>query len=804
MDLNTIQSDGRWGDVAAFINANFEKIRLELMKLRHASILTFCKGYFSTESRFLKKYPTGKTGEYAFVGIPWPGTVYEWADTEWVNTGIAPQLGEAVFIEMLKRHIDNETIYWDATDEVIKSAGGGDRPEETFSITVGVNPANVGQCAVEAEGAMSVISDATGASWTVRAGKGSTVTVIIVPETGYQVQQLNIDTVSQGAVSEYTFESLEADHTMYVWMEAEVEEAPMDFLVRSDLPGTFYSSTHVALNAIKADYPDGLTQDVTLTCVKQAKERRIANDPDKNRNEQIFLSVLKDWNMGALHTLTIDGNGFLTYDCASLGGLKFTNVDNIILSDIAFINYCNFIDGSTPDEVAAVMLIGSKDSYCRNLYIAGCTFDGLSTTNKTTGSTFILSTKYTENVYVNGNLFCNNAGMAFNMTDARLVTFSRNEVSGVFRSGAVAHAGLFNVTNGYRLILEDNHFDGSSFRESLMYFSNIEVVSLKRNYIHDGARIIEMSSNTAIKKLELESNLIVNMLQSSIFGWIHECIYSTSDILELRFLNNTLWMGGNDWMQFILRVNAIDVRTASIHNNIIVDPDPSLSSGKINLFNFKTLGSLSMGGNLLKVSIKDPEKGNTYGEITAVANPDGNSDSITVTGSNSRSLGYLRNAGLDSNSTLVVKSDKLLDIENGGATYALTADYDGNYPANNDYVPAMDKDYKQKSAAANSRGCYNLHGTAIDENGDTTTGYTGEDLTVAASFDSSAQYTAIADSSLLLVHNTLNRSRFVRFRIEGTQHRSLALGRYALVHMHPEVDAYGEYQAEELYTVNID
>lgn len=134
MDLNTIQSDGRWGDVAAFINANFEKIRLELMKLRHASILTFCKGYFSTKSHFLKKYPTGKTGEYAFVGIPWPGTVYEWADTAWVNTGIAPQLGEAVFIEMLKRHIDNETIYWDATDEVIKSAGGGESPVETWKI----------------------------------------------------------------------------------------------------------------------------------------------------------------------------------------------------------------------------------------------------------------------------------------------------------------------------------------------------------------------------------------------------------------------------------------------------------------------------------------------------------------------------------------------------------------------------------------------------------------------------------------------------------------------------------------------
>lgn len=804
MDLNTIQSDGRWGDVSACLNANFEKIRLELMKLRHASILTFCKGYFSTESRFLRLFPSGKTGEYAFVGSPWPGTVYEWADTSWVNSKVSPQLGEAIFIEMLKRHIDNETIYWDSDGAVIKSAGGGDKPEDTFTIEVGINAANVGQCAVEAEGAVSVVSDAAGALWTVRARKGSTVTVAVVPEAGYQVQKLNVDTVSQEAVSEYTFENIGADHTMYVWMEVEAEEAPADFLSRSDKPGTLYSSTHVALNAIKEDYPDGLTQDVTLTCIKKAKERRIANDENKAMNERICLSVLKDFNKGSMYVLAIDGAGLLTYNCASLGGLKFTNVDNVLVRNVAFTNFCNYIEGSTPDEVAALMSIGGTDDYNRNLHVDNCAFDGKSTLNNTTCASYTVSTKYTENVHFHSCTFTGNAGLTFNMVNSRLAVFTRNRISGTFRSGAVAHAGLFNVTNGYRLMLEDNNLDGSTFRESLMYLSGIDGISMKRNYIHDGTRIMEMSSNTSIKKLEVESNLIVNMMMPPVFSWIQELFSTTTDLDELRLTNNTFWMGGGNYIQFIVRYTANDVRKAYIYNNIVVDPDPSATSGKVRLYLFSTLGELNSGYNLYKMSIKNPATGQTYGCIVTVQNSTGKDDSITISGGRDYNLSELIKSGYEVGTRLIGKAEKLLRVENGEATYAITPAQDGLYPAKSERVPDMDYEYKLRSASTNSIGCYNLHGTAVDELSDSTTGYTGEDLTSATAFDSSAQYTAIADSVLLLSHDTLNRDRIVRFRVVGTQHRSLAVGRYALAHMHPVTDADGEYLEDELYTVNIE
>lgn len=48
-------------------------------------------------------------------------------------------------------------------------------------------------------------------------------------EDGYQVQQLNVDQVSQGAIDNYTFENINANHTMYVWMEVIADENPTDF-----------------------------------------------------------------------------------------------------------------------------------------------------------------------------------------------------------------------------------------------------------------------------------------------------------------------------------------------------------------------------------------------------------------------------------------------------------------------------------------------------------------------------------------------------------------------------------------------
>lgn len=92
-----------------------------------------------------------------------------------------------LFILKLRKHIDNDTIYWDGVKKVIKSKGGG----EMFTITVDMD---------ETSGVRGEILPAK----VNKVQQGDSLTITIVPKTGFVVQRVNVDKVSQGAITEYT------------------------------------------------------------------------------------------------------------------------------------------------------------------------------------------------------------------------------------------------------------------------------------------------------------------------------------------------------------------------------------------------------------------------------------------------------------------------------------------------------------------------------------------------------------------------------------------------------------------------
>ena len=282
--------------------------------------------------------------------------------TEWMDE----------FVYKLRKHIDNDTVYWDDSNQVIKAKGG---VLETISIRISINPANVGQCTISATGdIINVVESDDKSSYYITATKTGTVTITIVPKDGYQVSKLNVDAVSQGAVSEYIFENLDTDHTMYVWMEEQLIQTDTDFLIRSDKPSVYYSGLGECIAAIKEDYPDKLTKDIMISCVKKATEVR---GSQRNSTYGIWTSTLTDWNKDSLYTLTINGNGLYTINCKWLGGLLFENVDNVFIKGISMLNYCNFSGAASPEELAAIM-VRSNDATgkVKNVALHNCKFNG--------------------------------------------------------------------------------------------------------------------------------------------------------------------------------------------------------------------------------------------------------------------------------------------------------------------------------------------------------------------------------------------------------------------------------------------
>ena len=369
---------------------------------------------------------------------------------------------EDQFVLKLRKHIDNDSIYWDGNKRVIKSKGGGG--SEIFTITVDAD---------ETSGVRGEILPAK----VNKVQQGDSLTITIVPKTGFVVQRVNVDKVSQGAITEYTFRNVQEDHTMYVWFQAEVAANPTDWLERSDLPGTYYSSLQAAFDALKADYPEKLTKDITITCVKDGIRFK--------RDRNLWLAEIINWNKGSMFTLTVDGANKLTLDCASVGGLNFDHVDNIIVKNTAFVNVANYMESSAPEEVSGVNFTGNVESYSRNLYVADCTINGLSPVNKNGLGRYAIIGKYAENMYVNGCRITEFNCIPLKFMDCRIVSLIKSYIDASHSYGLIGHPALCTMSNSQILIAEDNEFTGTS-GEYFFYLTNVEHIFFRRNYFHDG------------------------------------------------------------------------------------------------------------------------------------------------------------------------------------------------------------------------------------------------------------------------------------------------------------------------------
>ena len=468
-------------------------------------------------------------------------------------------------------------------------------------------------------------------------------------------------------------------------------DTPTNFLVRSDLPDVFYSSTQSALDAVKAAYPSGLTRDVTITCVKTAKEPRTGG---------VWIASLSDWNMGGMHCLAIDGAGLLTYDGKSLGCLQFKFVSNVIIRNTAFWDYANQATATTPDECEAVGFNGDKNRPARNLYIEKCLFSGVSRADNTKLSTMSVNCYNVENIFFNSCKFSGNYGVTVSLNDCSFSSFVKNDINVAFSNKVIAHPVAVTASEGEYMIFEDNEISGD-IREVFVSSYNISQFICRRNKFMDGGgQALIISSAFGMKRVSIESNLFVGMNKQPVFEWLKECVSLGGTIDKAEINNNTLFANSTYYELYAFRGG--DIGDLDLHNNILVDA----TTGKtLNGFVFTTVKSMRSGNNLYR---KD-------GTLLVVTNPSGLATSINIDWNTGRDLAKIQALGYERNSVVIAEGVKVLDIQNGGTTYAITEETDALYHADNGCMPSADVGYKSPSGSVNSIGCYNLHGTAIDE-----------------------------------------------------------------------------------------
>lgn len=101
-NISQIQVDSDWGTEAARINQNFQNMNTDLEKVKSAT--TKFRGYFTSEAGLKSKYPSPQVGDTAYVGEPYPGTVYDvQTDGQWHNTEKAPDTDSVDLTDYAKK-----------------------------------------------------------------------------------------------------------------------------------------------------------------------------------------------------------------------------------------------------------------------------------------------------------------------------------------------------------------------------------------------------------------------------------------------------------------------------------------------------------------------------------------------------------------------------------------------------------------------------------------------------------------------------------------------------------------------------
>ena len=702
------------------------------------------------------------------------------------------------FVYKLRKHIDNNTIYWDGDNQVIKAKGG---ITETVSIKITINPANVGQCTISATGdTINVVESDDKSSYYITATKTGTVTITIVPKDGYQVSKLNVDAVSQGAVSEYIFENLASDHTMYIWMEEMLVQTDTDFLIRSDKPSVYYSGLGECIAAIKEDYPDKLTKDIMISCVKKATEVR---GSQWNSTYGIWTSTLTDWNKDSLYTLTINGNGLYTINCKWLGGLLFENVDNVFIKGISMLNYCNFSGQYTPEELSAIMFRGIDDSKVKNVILYNCKFNGYYANSSGTQAHtwYCLRFKNVANIVLGSCNLEKSGAVAVLMKGIESAEISRSYLQAdyYYNEAGVGHSNILSISgDNAHLKLADNIIDGVGMIEYACSISGVSEFDFLRNTIKNCSGQAFSISKT-VQKFNITSNLFHSNITNGQYAYTRR-IFGCAEIKELNVKNNTVYFNG----EFSSSQEFLSGRFDKLINcnNIFIN---KLNKAYVAFLNNGSGVKEYIAYNNIYASPfyndNPSERFTRFSLIEVEVNGGEYLDFSFET----RKLAEYQSRGYETDSVALSNKDSILNIDEGGSDYKLLESLKNTYLSNKEYAPEFDIDYLRASVNNVSPGAYNLFGEEWDETTDTSVGYEGANTIDQDTFNSSAAYIVPTDDLIIIKVNSKNRNLFIKSLFTSDNgHSFIRFGQIVTAFLQCTYnEETGMYVEDNNYTLNI-
>lgn len=660
---------------------------------------------------------------------------------------------------------------------------GSSSPTDKYTIAVNINPDDIDKCSVTATGdVVSILPLDNGT--TIVGIPGGTITLEIVLKDGYRVQEMLVDNASKGDVQEYTFEGLESNHTVSVILEEDWTKIVPPIYIRSDVSAAYFGIYNV-IQSVLDDYPDGLTQDVTITCTQTNTDYK----GNKYQSEDnMWTAEMSNWNQDTPYMLTVDGANKCTLDGRGFGGIRIQECNNLVFKNITFQNFNTYEGVYAPEEPACIYAINvSKRKPCRNLYFENITIKGQSTKTPTSNfrTRYGITVKGYENVYMHNIRMSQVVVQPISVSDAQTVYVSKLKFSeSTMQSEVIGHPSIMHLEATEVHIL-DCDIDGSYYNEVAISTGSVKRLFFKRNHVYKTrGPVLGASNELGMEKVIIANNYLHDNMTLPKYQW--DCTWlSIGNAKEFMLSNNTIVFSSDYFQEFFVRGESDYGRLTNVNNIFIRKNDQNHG-----IFLGCTVGELIAGNNIYALT------GTLFYSFAEGSN-------VYFKGQDGRNWNVIRAAGYEDGSEMITDGSTILMSDRPCLLPALAATHKG-LPA---YVEDFDSKYETNTPGNCSIGCDNYYSTSFDEKNDATNGYSGINYISGETFDNRKQYGMPSDQTLVLLDKSKNRDKFTKFIIskhDNEANKIIALGKLASFSIQPKLDENGEYVADQLYDVTIE
>lgn len=568
-------------------------------------------------------------------------------------------------------------------------------------------------------------------------------------------------------------------------------------VTRSD-NATIYYSVSDAIHSVETDYPNGLTQDVTISVNSPITYNRA-----DQTNNPTFYAEIEDWNTNTIFSLVIDGADNLTIDCGSAGGFHIVNSSNIIFKDINFENVANYIDKGTPEQVAAVRADGTEQNLIKNISITGCKINGQHPTDTRpieSQGRFALIFRNVENPSVIDTEIQRFATDVIEVSSCNVFYCSNVYFhNSIVNHYIVSQPAVIKIEATDNMVMEDCNFDMTDTETSIISENLYRLFVRRCSFDNAKGELFRIENTLDMETVEIESCYIGKQLRKPHYSYINQYI-SIDNIKNFNLYNNrvvfsnafyTDGVSPNSFSRFVSGYNFENIRC---YNNVFEyrnDNESEDNNRTTTLWRIREQVQNWDSDNNVYQDILVDDNG-----VTEITN-----DLITMDDPTSpvyinraESLLDLQSIGLDANSSFQANTATLYN-EDGSPT-----DYLVNLPASNLYVPKYD--FNKQLIIQSNIGHTQI--ITLPPTVDEVFEFLGINTFDEVRFDSSAQHSFYSNTPLLLIPS--NNRLVTNYKWEVVSEDLDAyvyLGGAIVLNLPSRLDGNGNYIGDLQYTINL-